>query len=192
MPHRGRELLQLGIDAVLDACEEVRDSPYSVNGGLEFAEREYVYVVSGALERFQEGDCIDVTRCREILLEHQYHPHFIGGPQPHPYDARVGRNAFALDLFRGVHGQAPVCDGASYLVKAKFGFQSAVCRAVHFLLSSSSFCLPLISSFRVELLSTGVTSPALTKEIPPVCSDTTITSASLRSLMPTAALCRIP
>ena len=42
------------------------------------------------------------------------------------------------------------------------------------------------------MLSMGRTFPERTKEIPPVCSLTTTTSASLCSEIPTAALCLMP
>ena len=176
------EFLQLRIDAALDAAEEMQDAAERVRDGLELAQRQDVDAGSGALEGGQEGDRVDVARRGEILLEHQDEAHLVREGEALPDDACIGGKMLLRHPRGGIIRQAPVRNQLADLVETQFSFKSLVCHSV---VSPSS-------RFRVLMVSTEEICPFRTKEIPPVSSLTTITSASHCSEMPMAALWRMP
>ena len=178
----GGEPFQLRIDAVLDAAEEMQDPAEGVRDRLELGQRQDVDAGSFALQRGQEGDGVDVAGGREILLEHQDQAHLVREGEAPPDDVRIRAERLVGHAPGGIVRQAAVGDHLADLVETEFAFQSCV---RHSVFSPSS-------SFRVLRESMGVICPPRTREMPPVSSLTTITSASHCSEMPMAALWRMP
>ena len=123
--HTGRQVLQVGVDALLHRVKEVQCLAQGVQQGAQLAQRQQV---DGRIlaDRLQEGDGVDVAGGGEALLEHQDEAHFIG-QQVAAVDFRsIGAEFFLGHAACRVVGGASALNGRTHLVKAQFRFQPAV------------------------------------------------------------------
>ena len=189
----GRHLFQFGIDTVLHAGEKCGDLPDCIQMGFKLAERQHVYPASLIFKQFEKRQGIHKAGCGETVFEHADKPHFVGQLQAETYLGRVGAETLVLYTRGGIVGAATLRNCPANPVEAKFFFCSCEI-SVHYncLLSVPLSCFEVMQAASSAMLAMGRMAPSRTNEISPLCSLTTITSASLRSLMPTADLCLIP
>ena len=121
-------LLEIGIDPVLHAGEELRDPGDRADHGAELPRGQQVDAVPVLQQRLQERQGVDVAGSGERLLEHHYQAHLVGQKQAMADAARVGGKLLRGHAVSRVVGAAPVRNDLPDAVEAELLFQPCIYR----------------------------------------------------------------
>ena len=123
--HAGRQVLQVGVDALLHGVEEVQGFSEGVQEGAQLPKGQKV---NGRIlaDGFQERNSVNITGRGEVVLEHEDEAHFVGEKVPAVNLGSVGREVFAGYAGCRIVGGASAFNGCPNLVKSQFRLQSLV------------------------------------------------------------------